>query len=136
MRNIVIAAALAASVGAPAFAQMEVTCGDYSIMDNAQQMETIAALESEASQMSAEQNLTADAMHEKLAADCEGQGRCPRHRRDQGLVASRAPGAAARRRAPRPMTPAPPIGLHLPLLDFEKRAFSRVNIVLDQGRKT
>ena len=47
MRNIVIAAALAASVGAPAFAQMEVTCGDYSIMDNAKQMETIAALESE-----------------------------------------------------------------------------------------
>ena len=73
MRNIVIAAALAASVGAPAFAQMEVTCGDYSIMDNAQQMETIAALESEASQMSADQNLTADAMHEKLAADCANQ---------------------------------------------------------------
>ena len=49
---------------------MEVTCGDYSMMDNAQQMETIAALESEASQMAVEQNLTADAIHEKLASDC------------------------------------------------------------------
>jgi hypothetical protein len=52
---------------------MEVTCGDYSIMDNAQQMETIAALESETSQMASEQNLTADAIHERLAADCQGE---------------------------------------------------------------
>ena len=55
----------------PAFAQMEVTCGDYSLMDNAKQMETIAALESETSQMASEQHLTAEAIHEKLAADCE-----------------------------------------------------------------
>ena len=52
---------------------MEVTCGDYSAMDNAQQMETLAALESETSQMAAEQNLTAEAMHEKLAAECQGK---------------------------------------------------------------
>ena len=44
-------------MGAPVFAQMEVTCGDYSVMDNAKQMETIAALESETSQMASEQNL-------------------------------------------------------------------------------
>ena len=73
MRNLFIAAALAASVSAPAFAQMEVTCGDYSIMDNAKQMETIAALESETSQMASQENLTADAIHEKLAADCKDQ---------------------------------------------------------------
>ena len=52
---------------------MEVTCGDYTLMDNAKQMETIAALESETSQMASEQNLTAEAIHEKLAADCEGK---------------------------------------------------------------
>ncbi len=73
MKRILIVAAAAAGLAAPAFAQMEVTCGDYSIMDNAQQMETIAALESETSQMASEQNLTADAIHERLAADCADQ---------------------------------------------------------------
>jgi len=58
-------------LGAPAFAQMEVTCGDYTLMDNAKQMETIAALESETSQMAAEEQLTASAIHEKLAAECK-----------------------------------------------------------------
>ena len=73
MKGILIVAAAVASLAAPAFAQMEVTCGDYSAMDNAQQMETLAALESETSQMASEQNLTADAIHEKLAADCADQ---------------------------------------------------------------
>ena len=73
MKRILIVAAAAASLAAPAFAQMEVTCGDYSIMDNAKQMETLAALESETSEMAAEQNLTADAIHEKLAAECKDQ---------------------------------------------------------------
>jgi hypothetical protein len=50
---------------------MEVTCGDYSIMDNAAQMETIAAIESETSEMAKSDTLTADAIHEKLAADCK-----------------------------------------------------------------
>jgi hypothetical protein len=72
MKRFLVVAALAA-VGSPAFAQMEVTCGDYSAMDNAQQMETIAALESETSQMAAEQQLTAEAIHQKLAAECAGQ---------------------------------------------------------------
>jgi len=72
MKRFLVVAALAA-VGSPAFAQMEVTCGDYTLMDNAQQMETLAALESETSQMASEQQLTAEAMHEKLAAECEGQ---------------------------------------------------------------
>jgi hypothetical protein len=58
-------------VAAPAFAQMEVTCGDYTLMDNAKQMETLAALESETSEMASEQNLTAAAIHEKLAAECK-----------------------------------------------------------------
>jgi hypothetical protein len=58
-------------LGAPAFAQMEVTCGDYTLMDNAKQMETIAALESETSQMATEEQLTASAIHEKLAAECK-----------------------------------------------------------------
>ena len=47
------------------------TCGDYSIMDNAKQMETIAAIESLTSEMASEEQLTADAIHEKLAADCK-----------------------------------------------------------------
>jgi hypothetical protein len=42
-------------------------------MDNAKQMETLAALESETSEMATEQNLTAEAIHQKLTADCEGK---------------------------------------------------------------
>jgi hypothetical protein len=72
MKRLIVVAALAVA-GSPAFAQMEVTCGDYTLMDNAKQMETLAALESETSQMATEQQLTAEAMHEKLAAECEGQ---------------------------------------------------------------
>ena len=72
MKRLIVIAALAVA-GSPAFAQMEVTCGDYTLMDNAQQMETLAALESETSQMAPEQQLTADAMHQKLAAECEGK---------------------------------------------------------------
>ena len=41
------------------------------MMDNAKQMETIAAIEAETSQMAHEESLTADAIHEKLAADCK-----------------------------------------------------------------
>jgi hypothetical protein len=64
-------ACLACLLAAPAFAQMEVTCGDYSLMDNAKQMETIAALESETSQMAGGDQLTADQIHDKLAAECK-----------------------------------------------------------------
>ena len=42
-------------------------------MDNAKQMETIAAIESETSEMAKNEALTADAIHEKLAADCANQ---------------------------------------------------------------
>lgn len=49
----------------------EVTCGDYSLMDNAKQMETIAAIESETSQMTKATALTPDEIHTKLAADCK-----------------------------------------------------------------
>lgn len=74
MKRFLATAAAAALLGAPAFAQpLEVTCGDYTIMDNAKQMETIAALESETSQMSTSQAMTAEAIHEKLAADCQGK---------------------------------------------------------------
>jgi hypothetical protein len=61
-------------LAAPAFAQTEeVTCGDYSIMDNAQQMETIASIESQTSQMASENQLTAEQIHAKLAAECKDQ---------------------------------------------------------------
>ena len=75
MKRFLVAAALAGSLAAPAFAQpLEVTCGDYSAMDNAKQMETIAAIESETSEMASSGDaLTADAIHEKLAADCANQ---------------------------------------------------------------
>lgn len=74
MKRFFVTVAAAALFGAPAFAQpLEVTCGDYTIMDNAKQMETIAALESETSEMASTQNLTAEAIHEKLAADCQGK---------------------------------------------------------------
>jgi hypothetical protein len=73
MKRTLLGFAAACLLGAPAFAQMEVTCGDFTLMDNAQQMETLAALESETSQMASEQNLTAEAIHQKLTADCEGK---------------------------------------------------------------
>ncbi len=73
MKRVLLAAGLACVFGAPAFAQMEVTCGDYSAMDNAAQMETIAAIEAETSDMMKENELTADMIHEKLAADCKDQ---------------------------------------------------------------
>ncbi len=57
----------------PALAQEMVTCGDYSIMDNAQQMETIAAIEEQTSEMAGDQSLTPEAIHEKLAGDCKDQ---------------------------------------------------------------
>jgi hypothetical protein len=73
MKAMFLSVAAACLLGAPAFAQMEVTCGDYALMDNAKQMETIAALESETSQMATEEQLTASAIHEKLAAECKDQ---------------------------------------------------------------
>ena len=71
MHRLSLMLATACLVAAPAFAQEEVTCGDYSLMDNAKQMETIANLESLTSEMAAENQLTADAIHEKLAAECK-----------------------------------------------------------------
>jgi hypothetical protein len=71
MKGLSFGLAIGCMLAAPAFAQMEVTCGDYSAMDNAQQMETIAALESEAGEMAGGEALTADAIHEKLAAECK-----------------------------------------------------------------
>jgi hypothetical protein len=73
MKKTILGIAVAGLLGGPALAQMEVTCGDYTLMDNAKQMETLAALESETSEMAAEQNLTAEAIHQKLAAECEGK---------------------------------------------------------------
>lgn len=73
MKRILMTAGLVCVLAAPAFAQMEVTCGDYSAMDNAGQMETIAALESETGEMMKENQLTADQLHAKLAADCKDQ---------------------------------------------------------------
>jgi hypothetical protein len=73
MKCLLPATIALAVLAAPAFAQMEVTCGDYTLMDNAKQMETIAALESETSEMATEQNLTAEAIHQKLAAECQGK---------------------------------------------------------------
>ncbi|MER2509498.1 hypothetical protein [Amaricoccus sp.] len=71
MKRLAMTAGIACMFAAPAFAQMEVTCGDYSLMDNATQMETIAKIESETSQMSGGVQLTADQIHEKLAAECK-----------------------------------------------------------------
>ena len=72
MKRILATAALAGLIAAPAFAQAEkVTCGDYSAMDNAAQMQTIADIESLTSEMSKEEALTADAIHDKLAGDCK-----------------------------------------------------------------
>jgi hypothetical protein len=72
MKTVLIALAVPCLLAMPALAQqMEVTCGDYSMMDNAQQMETIAKLEAETSQMTT--SLTAEEIHTKLAAECQDQ---------------------------------------------------------------
>ena len=74
MNRLSLALVAACLAAAPALAQTEeVTCGDYSAMDNAQQMETIAALEAQTSEMAKENQLTADQIHEKLAAACKDQ---------------------------------------------------------------
>jgi len=74
MKRILGAAALAGLMAAPALAQAEkVTCGDYSMMDNAMQMETVAELESETSEMAGGDKLTSDQIHDKLAAACKDQ---------------------------------------------------------------
>ncbi len=72
MKQILVSAAVLGALAGPAFAQAEtVTCGDYSMMDNAKQMETIAAIEAQTSQMSKENALTADEIHDKLAGACK-----------------------------------------------------------------
>ena len=71
MKRFLIVSALMCAAGAPAFAQAEVTCGDFSLMNPTQQMETIAALEAETSQMGHEEQLTATQIHEKLVAECK-----------------------------------------------------------------
>lgn len=72
MKRHLIAAGLLSLLGAPAFAAgLEVTCGDFSLMDNTKQMETIAAIEAETSQLPTEQQLTAEAIHTKLTAECK-----------------------------------------------------------------
>ncbi len=73
MKSFVVTTAIVGCLALPALAQEEVTCGDYSMMDNAQQMQTIAEIESATSEMNKENQLTADAIHEKLAADCKDQ---------------------------------------------------------------
>lgn len=73
MKVILVSAAVAGLFALPAFAQEEVTCGDYTLMDNAAQMETIARIEAQTSEMDKQENLTAAASHEKLTADCKDQ---------------------------------------------------------------
>lgn len=57
--------------GAIDFAQQEVTIGDFSVMDQNKQMEMIAALDAPADEMSTDNALIANAIHEKRAADFE-----------------------------------------------------------------
>ena len=73
MKRYLVIAAAAASIGAPAFAQMEVTCGDYTLMDNAQADGDDRGARVRDQPDGVRAALTAEAIHEKLAADCEGQ---------------------------------------------------------------
>ena len=73
MKSVLLGLVAAGTLAVPVVAQKEVTCGDYALMDNAKQMETIAAIEAATSEMSKENQLTADQIHEKLAADCKDQ---------------------------------------------------------------
>lgn len=43
------------------------------MMDNAKQMETVAALGAQTSEMAKENQIAADQIHEKLAAACKNQ---------------------------------------------------------------
>jgi hypothetical protein len=75
MKRILAVAALVGSFALPAFAQPEtIVCDDYLGMDNTQQMAAIAEIETAASEMAAgADTMTADQIHERLAADCKSQ---------------------------------------------------------------
>ena len=92
MHRLSLMLATACLVAAPAFAQEEVTCGDYSLMDNAKQMETIAALEV-ADQRDGEGEPAHRRRHPREAGGrVQGQGRRPRDRRHQGRLILTYPG--------------------------------------------
>ncbi len=71
MKRLAMAAGVAFMFAAPAFAQDEVTCGDYSLMDNTAKMETVAKIESQTSQMTGGEQLTANQIFDKLEAQCK-----------------------------------------------------------------
>ena len=71
MKKTLLATALLCLAGLPALAQEEVTCGDFTLMDNTKQMETIAAIDAQVSQMGKETQLEANQVHDKLVADCK-----------------------------------------------------------------
>ncbi len=69
------AALLVSGFAVPAFAQSaEIVCDDFLGLDNAKQMETIAELETMMSeQQMGGEAMTADAIHERLTADCKSK---------------------------------------------------------------
>lgn len=76
MMRIAFATAVAAVVAMPAFAQPEeIVCDNFLGMDNAQQMETLAEIQTMTSEMqaAADGNMTAEQIHERLTADCKSR---------------------------------------------------------------
>jgi hypothetical protein len=75
MMRIALAAAAAVTLALPAFAQPEqIVCDNFLGMDNAQQMETIAEIQTMTSEMQAGgETMEASQIHERLTADCKSR---------------------------------------------------------------
>jgi hypothetical protein len=78
MKRILMAAGLAGSFALPAFAQpAEIVCDDFLGMDNAQQMAIMAEMQGQLSEQAVTApgggEWTAEAIHERLTADCASQ---------------------------------------------------------------
>lgn len=74
MKRILLALALSTAAAAPSFAADLTTmaCKDFAAQDHTQQMGTIAALQSAASQMQISQTLMANDIFNQLTTKCTG----------------------------------------------------------------
>ncbi|MFO1142212.1 MAG: HdeA/HdeB family chaperone [Amaricoccus sp.] len=76
MKGMILALALAAAAGVPAFAQTvdAMTCADFAKQDHTQQMATVAAIQAFTKEKQAGQQLMSDEIFTQLSTKCTGHG--------------------------------------------------------------
>ena len=76
MKGTILALALAAAAGVPAFAQTvdSMTCADFAKQDHTQQMATVAAVQAFTKEKQAGQQLLSDEIFTQLSTKCTGHG--------------------------------------------------------------